>query len=160
MIFLYTQKHPLRSVTGLEIRAGHWLITGWKCYVTGSSFRRSIIHILNSIIPLDDDSYFYKNIYFQFRTDRRQYLSMFTNQTDALKRSFQSILMIAYFDPCFWSKTLKKAISAEHKCRTATLQNRFCRTCRFVKNFTMADSRHILRRSPFQLPQLSDLDTK
>ena len=69
------------------------------------------------------------------------------------KDLFQSVLMIAYFDPCFWSKNLEKqARSTEHKCRTATLQNRFYRTRPFIKNFSTAAFGHSLRSYPFQLP--------
>ena len=83
---------------------------------------------------------------------------MFINQIYALKtKIFIPIsfdLMIAYFDPYFWSKALK---TTEHKCRTATLQNSFCRTRPFVKNFLMAEtSGRRLSRYRFQLPWLSN----
>ena len=62
-----------------------------------------------------------------------------------------------YFDDSlFWPLILvqnleKQARRAEHKCRTATLENIFSRTCPFIKNLLVAASGHSLRRSPFQL---------
>ena len=60
------------------------------------------------------------------------------------KRLLQSVLMIAHFYHCFWSKTLKSKLEAQNTSGEQLPCKTLSRTCPFIKSFSMTASGHSL----------------
>ena len=113
----------------LGVSDGQQSITGRKRRTVRSNYLRPIIHFLNSMKQL-----------MKVRIDRP---SMSIKQIFTLKP--KTFIPISLDNSLFWSLFVvynlkKQARRAEHKCRTAILQNGICRARPFNKDFSMAAS--------------------
>ena len=85
-----------------------------------------------------------------FKSELTDYLCLLTKYMRLKQKClFQSVLMIAYFDPCFWSEILKNKLEAQNTIVLHYITNSFTRICTFVKKFSIAVSGHSLKRSTF-----------
>ena len=56
--------------------------------------------------------------------------------------------MIAYFYPCFWSKTLENKLEAQNRSAEQLIAKHFFQNLSFCYEISMATSEHSLKRSP------------